>query len=60
MIGVGGGSPTEKNDIRLGDVVSSKLDRASKGMNQYDVRKQFKKVDSCGVRIAQSSRTLAG
>ena len=39
MIGVDGGAPCAKNDIRLGDVVISKLNRTSGGVIQYDFRK---------------------
>ena len=39
MVGVGGGAPSAKNDIRLGDVVISKPDRRSGGVIQYDFGK---------------------
>lgn len=39
MIGVGGGAPRLKNDIRLGDVVISKPDGTSGGVTQYDFGK---------------------
>ena len=39
MVGVGGGAPSAKNDIRLGDVVISKPDGTSGGVIQYDFRK---------------------
>lgn len=39
MVGVGGGAPSAKNDIRLGDVVVSKPERTSGGVIQYDFGK---------------------
>ncbi|KAB8670386.1 hypothetical protein FH972_026299 [Carpinus fangiana] len=39
MVGVGGGIPSEKNDIRLGDVVVSKPSDNSGGVIQYDFGK---------------------
>ena len=39
MVGVGGGAPSEKNDIRLGDLVISKPDGTSGGVIQYDFGK---------------------
>jgi nucleoside phosphorylase len=39
MVGIGGGVPSERNDIRLGDVVVSKPTRDSGGVIQYDYGK---------------------
>jgi nucleoside phosphorylase len=39
MVGIGGGVPSEENDIRLGDVVVSKPTRQSGGVIQYDFGK---------------------
>src|SRR5579859_6994761 len=39
MVGIGGGVPSEENDIRLGDVVVSKPTRRSGGVIQYDFGK---------------------
>lgn len=39
MVGVGGGAPSLRNDIRLGDVVVSKPDGRSGGVIQYDFGK---------------------
>lgn len=39
MVGVGGGAPSAKNDIRLGDVVISKPDGTSGAVIQYDFGK---------------------
>jgi nucleoside phosphorylase/tetratricopeptide (TPR) repeat protein len=36
MVGIGGGVPNEKTDIRLGDVVVSRPTRSSGGVIQYD------------------------
>src|SRR4029077_17013382 len=36
MVGIGGGVPSKKNDIRLGDVVVSKPTGTSGGVVQYD------------------------
>ncbi|QKX60246.1 uncharacterized protein TRUGW13939_07389 [Talaromyces rugulosus] len=40
MVGIGGGVPNEKNDIRLGDVVISMPDGQHGGVVQYDLGKQ--------------------
>jgi nucleoside phosphorylase len=42
MIGIGGGIPSRKNDIRLGDIVVSKGDGQSGGVVQYDMGKMEK------------------
>ena len=39
MVGIGGGVPSEKNDIRLGDVVVSEPGGTSGGVIQYDFGK---------------------
>ncbi|RSL51875.1 hypothetical protein CEP54_011219 [Fusarium duplospermum] len=39
MVGIGGGVPSKKNDIRLGDVVVSKPDGQGGGVIQYDMGK---------------------
>src|SRR5271156_906912 len=39
MVGIGGGVPSEENDIRLGDIVVSKPTGASGGVIQYDFGK---------------------
>ena len=39
MVGVGGGAPSARNDIRLGDVVISKPDGTFGGVIQYDFGK---------------------
>jgi nucleoside phosphorylase len=39
MVGIGGGVPSEENDIRLGDIVVSKPTRQSGGVIQYDFGK---------------------
>lgn len=36
MVGIGGGAPGERRDIRLGDIVVSEPDRTSGGVIQYD------------------------
>jgi nucleoside phosphorylase len=51
MVGIGGGVPSEENDIRLGDVVVSKPTGQSGGMIQYDFGKtvqegRFKRTGS--------------
>lgn len=40
MVGIGGGVPNEKNDIRLGDVVISMPDGQHGGVVQYDLGSQ--------------------
>lgn len=39
MVGIGGGAPTPRNDIRLGDVVVSQPKEGSGGVIQYDLGK---------------------
>ncbi|RFN48829.1 ankyrin repeat protein [Fusarium flagelliforme] len=42
MVGIGGGAPTEENDIRLGDVVVSQPTGQHGGVLQYDFVKRHK------------------
>jgi nucleoside phosphorylase len=51
MVGIGGGVPSEENDIRLGDIVVSKPIGQSGGVVQYDFGKtvqegRFKRIGS--------------
>jgi nucleoside phosphorylase len=39
LVGIGGGVPTDENDIRLGDVVISRPSGQNGGVNQYDFGK---------------------
>jgi nucleoside phosphorylase len=39
MVGIGGGIPSSKADIRLGDIVVSQLVDISRGVIQYDLGK---------------------
>jgi nucleoside phosphorylase len=39
MVGIGGGAPSLKNDIRLGDIVVSILSNGQSGVIQYDFGK---------------------
>lgn len=41
MVGIGGGAPTQKNDIRLGDVVVSVPYKRFGGVVQYDLGKKL-------------------
>lgn len=41
MVGIGGGAPTSKHDIRLGDVVVSKPENGLGGVFQYDFGKSI-------------------
>ncbi|THX37115.1 purine and uridine phosphorylase [Aureobasidium pullulans] len=49
MVGIGGGAPTSKNDIRLGDVVVSSPKNGTGGVYQYDFGKTIQ-----GVRFEQT------
>ena len=40
MVGIGGGAPSEMNDIRLGDIVVSKPTNGHGGVYQYDFGKK--------------------
>lgn len=42
VVGIGGGVPSQTNDIRLGDVVVSAPRHRKGGVLQYDFRKLFK------------------
>jgi hypothetical protein len=39
MVGIGGGAPSSKNDIRLGDIVVSSPQNGNSGILQYDFGK---------------------
>ncbi|THX02634.1 hypothetical protein D6D18_03960, partial [Aureobasidium pullulans] len=41
MVGIGGGAPSEMNDIRLGDIVVSKPTNGHGGVYQYDFGKKI-------------------
>ena len=43
MVGIGGGIPSERFDIRLGDVVVSKPENSYGGVVQYDMGKSSRK-----------------
>ncbi|KAF5003959.1 hypothetical protein FDECE_9548 [Fusarium decemcellulare] len=45
MVGIGGGAPTDQNDIRLGDVVVSQPSGQLGGVVQYDFVKRHKLAD---------------
>ena len=45
MVGIGGGAPTTKNDIRLGDVVVSSPKDGTGGVYQYDYGKLIQGQD---------------
>ncbi|KAJ4002766.1 hypothetical protein NW766_012696 [Fusarium irregulare] len=46
MVGIGGGAPTENNDIRLGDVIVSSRNGAASGVFQYDFGKVLQDKDA--------------
>jgi nucleoside phosphorylase len=50
MVGIGGGVPTAKNDIRLGDVVVSKPTVLGIGVVHYDSERQL--PTECSSRLA--------
>lgn len=45
MVGIGGGAPTEKHDIRLGDLVVSRPRDGNSGVLQYDYGKSIQDQD---------------
>jgi nucleoside phosphorylase len=45
MVGIGGGAPTEKNDIRLGQVVVSQPTGMFGGVVQYNLGKDHRSAD---------------
>ncbi|KDN68182.1 hypothetical protein CSUB01_10565 [Colletotrichum sublineola] len=45
MVGIGGGAPSLKHDVRLGDVVVSSRDEGKGGVFQYDYGKTVQKQD---------------
>ena len=54
LVGIGGGIPSQKNDIRLGNVVVGKLDGIHGGVVQYDLGKR-----TC-LRVKTRSKTTVG
>ncbi|THY84624.1 purine and uridine phosphorylase, partial [Aureobasidium pullulans] len=52
MVGIGGGAPTSKNDIRLGDVVVSSPRDGHGGVYQFDFGKAIQGVGFVAVRAA--------
>jgi hypothetical protein len=60
MVGIGGGVPSEENDIRLGDVVVSQPAGTSGGVIQYDFGKMVQEGQIRADRIVkQTSRRAA-
>jgi nucleoside phosphorylase len=59
MVGIGGGAPTAKNDIRLGDIVVSSRHGETGGVYQYDYGKtiQGRSFQQTGL-LNQSPRVL--
>ncbi|KAF4121256.1 Phosphorylase superfamily [Geosmithia morbida] len=55
MVGIGGGAPSQKNDIRLGDVVVSTPKDNSPGIIQYDYGKT---IQNEAFRITRSLDTV--
>jgi nucleoside phosphorylase len=49
MVGIGGGVPSEENDIRLGDIVVSQPTKQSGGVIQYDFGRRCKRADLSGL-----------
>ncbi|CAG7974439.1 unnamed protein product [Penicillium salamii] len=47
LVGIGGGAPSSKNDIRLGDVVVSKPVGENVGVLQYDMVKTLENGEIC-------------
>ncbi|KAE9567466.1 hypothetical protein CGMCC3_g16399 [Colletotrichum fructicola] len=45
MVGIGGGAPSSKHDVRLGDIVVSSRDRGKGGVFQYDFGKLVQNQD---------------
>jgi hypothetical protein len=41
MVGIGGGAPSQRHDIRLGDIVVSAADKGNGGVFQYDFGKSI-------------------
>lgn len=60
MVGIGGGAPTEDNDIRLGDVVVSQPRDGFGGVIQYDLGKKLQngRLEETGQLNAPSEKLL--
>ena len=58
MVGIGGGAPSEKHDIRLGDVVVSAPRGGKSGVFQYDFGKTIQHQDFQDTRVLNQPPTL--
>jgi len=61
MVGIGGGAPSRKNDVRLGDIVVSVPDNGKPGVFQYDYGKavQGRAFEATGVLNMPPQRLLS-
>ncbi|EXL65494.1 hypothetical protein FOPG_18280 [Fusarium oxysporum f. sp. conglutinans race 2 54008] len=58
MVGIGGGAPSSKHDIRLGDVVVSAAGSGSGGVFQYDFGKALQKQDFENTKFLNQPPTI--
>ncbi|OJJ06623.1 hypothetical protein ASPVEDRAFT_330506 [Aspergillus versicolor CBS 583.65] len=58
LVGIGGGAPTDKADIRLGDVVVSKPTREFGGVVQYDYGKTMSRGRSVRTGLLNKPRSV--
>lgn len=58
MVGIGGGAPSERNDIRLGDVVVSSPSDGATGVFQYDFGKAIQDKSFFNTRALNQPPTL--
>jgi hypothetical protein len=58
MVGIGGGAPSQKHDIRLGDVVVSASRDETGGVFQYDFNKTVQGLSFCSMRFLNQPPTI--
>jgi nucleoside phosphorylase len=58
MVGIGGGAPSEKHDIRLGDIVVSASRDRTGGVFQYDFGKTIQGQNSCSTEYWNQPPTI--
>lgn len=58
MVGIGGGVPSQKHDIRLGDIVVSSSGNGKRGVLQYDFRKTLQDLSFQSTRFMSQPPTV--
>ena len=58
MVGIGGGAPSQKHDIRLGDIVVSASHDETGGVFQYDFNETAQGLSFCSTRFLNQPPTI--